>query len=85
MANEKLSKGLLAELWNISNNMPVDAGDLQSHQGAQELIDLGLAMRYEGKYVLTEKGKAEVLRIKMEGARMLADQSAVNRWAKKND
>ena len=79
-----LSKSQIAELFNIGNNMPVFAGKLQSHQSAQELIDLGLAMRYEGEYVLTEKGKDELKRIKIEGAKILTGQSSVNQWSPKN-
>ena len=83
MSNMELSKSLISELFNIGNNMPVFAGNLQSSQDANKLIDLGLVIRYEGKYVLTEKGKLELLRIKMEGADMIAKQSSVNQWAKK--
>ncbi len=77
----ELSKCLIDELFNIGKNMPVFAGDLQSHQGAEELIELGLVMRYEGKYVLTEKGKEE---FKIESAKQIARRSVVNKWAKNN-
>jgi len=79
----ELQKSLVAELFNIGKNMPVFAGNLQSHQDANKLIELGLAMRYEGEYVLTEKGKEELKRIKLEGAKMLTDKSSVNKWARR--
>lgn len=51
-----LTKSQEAEFINIAKNQPVFAGNLQSHQGARELMDLDLVMRYEGEYVLTDKG-----------------------------
>jgi hypothetical protein len=80
-----LPKHLMDELFNIGKNMPVFAGNLNSHQGAQELIDLGLAMRYEGDYVLTELGKEKIKEIKLQGAKMLADKSVVNQWCRKDN
>lgn len=79
----ELSKSLVAELFNIGNNMPVPAGNLQSHQDAKELMDLGLAMRYEGQYVLTEKGKDELKRRKIESATRIANSSAFINGQKK--
>lgn len=72
----ELSKSLVAELFNIGDNMPVFDGDLQSHYDAKELRELGLAMYWYDNdwetnksakqgWVLTEKGKEELLRIKM--------------------
>lgn len=77
----ELSKSQTSELYHIGKNMPVFAGNIQSKQDAQDLIDFGLAMRYEGEYVLTEKGKEELNRRKLEGAKILAEQSSVNEWA----
>ena len=51
------------ELKNIGKNQPVFAGDLQSSYSAKELTELGLVMRYDGKYVLTEKGKEKYNKI----------------------
>lgn len=44
------------EFQNIAYNQPVYAGNVLSHQGCRRLMDLGLVMRYEGDYVLTNKG-----------------------------
>jgi predicted transcriptional regulator len=79
---EGLTKSQRAEFDNIAANQPVFAGNLQSHQDAKDLMDKGLVMRYEGEYVLTEKGKE--LKSNLEGAAMLAKKSVVNQWAKKN-
>lgn len=79
----ELSKSQISELFNIGNNMPVFAGNVLSKEVSHELIELGLAMKYEGKYVLTERGKEELLRIKIEGAKMISSNSAVNKWAEK--
>lgn len=51
-----LSRGEREEFDNISQNQPVFAGNVLSKQTSQALIDKGLAMRYEGDYVLTNKG-----------------------------
>lgn len=58
-----ISKTELWELFNISQNMPVFAGNTISHQSARSLIDKRLAMKYEGEYVLTEAGKVIVKKI----------------------
>ncbi len=57
MEKLNLTASEIEELKNIAKHQPVFAGNLQSHQGAQELINKGLALRYEGEYCLTEKGK----------------------------
>lgn len=76
---ETLTKSQRAEFDNIAKNQPVFSGKLQSHQDAQELMNKGLAMRYDGDYVLTEKGKE--LKSDLEGAAMIAKKSEVNQWA----
>jgi len=52
----KLTPSLREEFDNIAKNQPVFSGKLLSHQTADELYKLGLVFRYEGEYVLTEKG-----------------------------
>lgn len=52
----KLTPSLREEFNNIAKNQPVFAGNLLSHQGADDLYKLGLVFRYEGEYVLTDKG-----------------------------
>lgn len=62
-----MTKSQEAEFLNIAKNQPVFAGHLQSHQGASELMDLGLVMRYEGKYVLSNKGTDLKLKMNING------------------
>lgn len=50
-------RGIMEELCNIANNMPVFAGNTISHQTAQACVDRKWAMRYDGEFVLTELGK----------------------------
>lgn len=52
----KLTPSLREEFNNIAKNQPVFAGNLLSHYTADELCKLGLVFRYEGEYVLTDKG-----------------------------
>ncbi len=73
----QLSKPQELELYNIGNNMPLDAGDLTAHEYGQDLIDMGLALRYEGKYCLTEAGKAELKERKIDAAKRLANRSVL--------
>lgn len=52
-----LDKNLEEEFELIGLYQPVFAGDVLSKEDSRQLIELGLAMKYEGDYVLTEKGK----------------------------
>lgn len=62
-----MTKSQEAEFLNIARNQPVFAGHLQSHQGASELMDLGLVTRADGKYVLTDKGTEIKLKMNING------------------
>lgn len=74
---EKTDKFDFEELMNIGDNMPVFAGNLLSHETAHSLVKKGLAMTYEGEYVLTEEGKK--LYRNILAARKIAAQSALNK------
>jgi hypothetical protein len=52
-----MNKAELEELKCIGLYQPVFAGDVLSKETAKQLMDQGLAMQYEGDYVLTEVGK----------------------------
>ena len=63
MENIKLTKSERSEFNHIAKNQPVFAGNICSSQDAKSLMDKGLVFRYEGEYVLTEKGKNLVIMI----------------------
>ena len=54
-----MKKDELDELRCMGLYQPVFAGDVLSKQTARTLINMGLAMYYEGDYVLTEAGKTK--------------------------
>lgn len=54
---EDLSKGEKTELEVMGQYQPVFAGDVLSKEDSRSLISKGLALKYEGDYCLTEKGK----------------------------
>jgi predicted transcriptional regulator len=73
-----ITKSEVEELKNIKKNQPVFAGDLQSSNDAKSLIEKGSVMRYEDKYVLTEKGK-QLFEEFRQAARDLANTSILRK------
>lgn len=64
----ELPTNLVAELINIGNNHP-KFNDLQSHQDALILVNLGFAIVEDEIYLLTEKGKVEYKKRKPQKTR----------------
>ncbi len=63
----KLTAPLINELVNIGKNEPVFAGNVLSKYDSKKLIDLGLVTMCDGDYILTEAGKKEYLKKRLNG------------------
>lgn len=75
---EEITQSEFDELKNIKENQPVFAGNLCSSNDAKSLIEKGYVMRYEGEYVLTEKGK-ELFESCKQAAKDLANTSILRK------